>query len=157
MALAARPRALIRAMTPEDLDAVMAVEVAGYPYPWSRGIFEDCLRVGYYCRVLECGGAPAGHLIISMGAGEAHLLNLCIAPAMQGRGFGRRLLGHALHAARTLGCGRILLEVRPSNWRALRLYQAAGFETVGRRRDYYPADHGREDAIVLAKTLLRGV
>ncbi len=157
MALAAHPRALIRAMALADLDAVHAVEVAGYPHPWSRGIFEDCLRVGYYCRVLECGGVPAGHLIISMAAGEAHLLNLCVTPAMQGRGFGRRLLSHALHAARTLGCGRMLLEVRPSNWRALRLYQAADFEMIGRRRDYYPAGRGREDAIVLAKTLLRGV
>lgn len=146
---------VIRAMELADVDDVMVVERSAYEYPWTRGIFEDCLRVGYICRVLENGGVVSGHLIISAAAGEAHLLNICVGPNTQGLGLGHRMLSHALMAARVAAAHRMILEVRPSNWRALRLYQSADFEVVGRRRGYYPAHEGREDALVMARDLHR--
>ncbi|GAB4181687.1 MAG: ribosomal protein S18-alanine N-acetyltransferase [Wenzhouxiangellaceae bacterium] len=153
MATVPKHRVIIRAMTPADLDEVTRVEAQAYEFPWNRNIFADCLRVGYICRLIELGDAVVGHMILSVAAGEAHLLNLCIAPDIQGRGLGRRLLSHAMNAARVGGAERMILEVRPSNWRALRLYQAAGFESIGRRRGYYPAGESREDALVLAHSL----
>lgn len=155
MATVAKQRVMIRAMSPEDVDEVIKVEHKAYDFPWSRGIFEDCLRVGYICRVMESTTEAIGHTVISVAAGEAHLLNLCVAPAAQGAGLGRRLLAHAVNAARLNGAQRMILEVRPSNWRALRLYQSAGFDVVGRRRGYYPDQEGREDALVLAKPLIK--
>ena len=155
MATVPKRKLIIRAMTLEDVDDVVRVEHNAYEFPWSRGIFEDCLRVGYICRLLENAGVVSGHIIISAVAGEAHLLNLCVAPEVQGCGLGRRMLSHAMMAARVAAAHRMILEVRPSNWRALRLYQAAGFDVIGRRRGYYPAHEGREDALVMARELHR--
>lgn len=155
MATVVKRKIVIRAMELADVDDVVRVEHSAYDFPWTRGIFEDCLRVGYICRLLEHGGVVSGHIIISAVAGEAHLLNLCVAPEMQGYGLGRRMLSHAMMAARVAVAHRMILEVRPSNWRALRLYQSAGFEIVGRRRGYYPAHEGREDALVMARDLHR--
>ena len=155
MATVPKRKIIIRAMQLEDVDDVIQVERRAYEFPWTRGIFEDCLRVGYICRLLENGGEVSGHLIISAAAGEAHLLNLCVAPETQGLGLGRKMLSHAMMAARVAAAHRMILEVRPSNWRALRLYQSAAFEVVGRRRAYYPAHEGREDALVMARDLHR--
>ena len=155
MATVPKRKIIIRAMQLEDVDDVIQVERRAYEFPWTRGIFEDCLRVGYICRLLENGGEVSGHLIISAAAGEAHLLNLCVAPETQGLGLGRKMLSHAMMAARVAAAHRMILEVRPSNWRALRLYQSAAFEVVGRRRGYYPAHEGREDALVMARDLHR--
>ncbi len=144
---------LIRLMNEADIPDVMAIESRAYPYPWTAGIFADCLRVGYSCWVCREGERLSGYAILSYGAGEAHLLNLCVAPEEQGRGLGAILLRHVIRQAERLGAEAVFLEVRPSNTPALRLYYRAGFNQVGRRKGYYPAEGGREDALVLSRRL----
>ncbi len=136
-------------MLESDLPTVHANETASYEFPWSEGIFRDCVRVGYICRVLEIGGQIVGHGIVSAGAGEAHLLNICIHPDFRCRGLGRLLMLHLLDQARARNARAVFLEVRPSNPGAIRLYQNLGFEQIGMRRGYYQAANGREDACVL--------
>lgn len=138
-----------RRMTAADLEAVMMIEEAVYPYPWTRGNFADSLAAGYHCWIVECGGEMAGYTVATVAAGEAHLLNLSVAAPWQRRGIGRELLGFVLRLARDYGAAKILLEVRPSNSAALSLYASAGFAEIALRRGYYPAGEGREDAIVL--------
>jgi [ribosomal protein S18]-alanine N-acetyltransferase len=137
-----------RGMREGDLPAVNQLERAAYLFPWSEAIFRDCLRVGYFCRVLEAGGSLAGYAIMSLGAGEAHVLNLCLRADLRGCGVGERFLTWLLHQARTAGQDWAFLEVRPSNRPAIRLYERLGFQPVGTRRGYYQAVGGREDAIV---------
>jgi len=144
---------VVRAMTYADLDAVMVTEEQVYPFPWTRGIFSDCLRVGYYCRVLEKDGLIAGYAVMSFGAQEAHLLNICVRANQRGHSFGRLLLLDVLAAAKSLGADTMLLEVRPSNVAAIRLYESMGFNEIGLRKDYYPAERGREDALMFALAL----
>lgn len=140
-------------MSYADLKEVMVIESGAYPFPWTESIMGDCIRVGYCCRVVEAAGKIEGYGIMSVAAGECHILNLCIHPASQGRNLARRLLEHLLNLARAGGAQTAFLEVRPSNPRAVRLYQMAGFCEVGVRPDYYPAEDGREDALVMAKEL----
>ncbi|PKM08817.1 MAG: ribosomal-protein-alanine N-acetyltransferase [Gammaproteobacteria bacterium HGW-Gammaproteobacteria-4] len=149
-------RALIRPMTEADLDAVMAIELRAYPYPWTDGIFRDCVRAGHHAWVLDRDGSLCGYGVLSIAANEGHLLNVCVAPEFQGRGLGRRLLRRMLDIARWHHAHRVFLEVRPSNTHALALYQDEGFNEVGRRRGYYPDGNGREDAVVMAMELLSG-
>jgi ribosomal-protein-alanine N-acetyltransferase len=143
----------IRPMLDPDVDAVVTIERAGYQFPWSEGIFRDCLRVGYVCRVVDCGADMAGYGIMSLGAGEAHILNVCVHEAFRCRGIGRKLLVYLLERARSAGMYEAFLEVRPSNTIASRLYFSLGFEQVGIRRGYYQATVGREDASVLRRHL----
>jgi len=138
-----------RAMSPADVPRVAAVERGAYPFPWSEGIFRDCLRVGYLCRVAEDNGQIVSYGIVAMGAGEAHILNLCVAGHMRGRGIGRRMMQLLLERSLQAGMQDVFLEVRPSNPHAIALYQSLGFHEVGRRRAYYQAEVGREDALVL--------
>jgi [ribosomal protein S18]-alanine N-acetyltransferase len=152
----AAPKLLLRPMLEADVPAVVALESASYQFPWSEGIFRDCLRVGYLCRVVEISDRPpavagtvVGYGIMSMGAGEAHILNLCVRADLRSRGIGRQVLDNLLARARAAGMLEAFLEVRPTNVAAIRLYQAAGFEQVGIRRGYYQAAGGREDAAVL--------
>ena len=142
----------VRAMTEADLEAVWDIERRAYHYPWSRGIFIDCLRVPYQCDVLEQDGRVAGYAIVSMAADEAHLLNLCLDPDTQGRGLGRFMLDHVLEAAQEQKARVIYLEVRPSNQRAVALYLRNGFRRIGVRPRYYRSGEGREDALVFART-----
>ena len=145
----------LRDMIREDLPRVMAIERAAYSHPWSAGIFRDCLRAGYRCWVCELKGQTVGHAVWSLAAGEAHLLNLCIDPGYQRRGLGRQLLQALIDAARAARAETLFLEVRASNKAAILLYLAMGFNEVGVRSGYYPADQGRrEDAFVFAKVLL---
>jgi len=139
---------LFRNMTLADTPGVMAVERASYDFPWTEGIFRDCVRVGYVCRVVELAGQIAGYGIMTMGAGEAHLLNLCIRSDIRRRGVGRRILEQLLDHARKHGITDMFLEVRPSNPAAIRVYEAMGFERIGVRKAYYQAFAGREDALV---------
>jgi [ribosomal protein S18]-alanine N-acetyltransferase len=147
------PEVGIRPMTEADVGEVFAVERASYQFPWSEGIFRDCLRVGYICRVLALEGRVIGYGVMSVGAGEAHILNLCVSDAHRCRGLGRRMLVYLLERGSAAGMSEAFLEVRPSNTAAIRLYQAIGFEQVGMRRGYYQAVGGREDAAVLRLTL----
>ncbi len=142
----------VRAMAEADLEAVWDIERRAYDYPWSRGIFIDCLRVPYQCDVLEQDGRIAGYAIVSMAADEAHLLNLCLDPEAQGRGLGRFMLDHVLEAAQEQKARVIYLEVRPSNQRAVALYLRNGFRRIGVRPRYYRSGDGREDALVFART-----
>ena len=139
-----------RAMIPSDVPGVGLVERESYAFPWSEGIFRDCLRVGYLCRVAECDGEIVAYGIVAMGAGEAHILNICVSEAMRGRGVGRQMLNLLLERSRQAGMSEVFLEVRPSNMHAIALYHAEGFNEIGRRPRYYPAKEGREDALVMA-------
>lgn len=141
-------------MREQDLAAVMAVEHRAYDFPWTPAIFVDCLRAGYSCWLLEHNGEAAGYAVLSVAAGEAHVLNLCVAPECRRRGQGKRLLRRLIDAARWHRAERIFLEVRPSNLSAIALYGGAGFNEIGSRPNYYPSRHGREDAIVMALELL---
>jgi ribosomal-protein-alanine N-acetyltransferase len=139
-------------MTHDDVIAVAAIERAAYDYPWSPGIFRDCLLAGYNAVVLQRGGGELiGYGIVSIAAAEAHLLNICIARARQHQGAGRQLLEYLMELCRDHGAERMFLEVRPSNRRALRMYRRAGFEIIGVRRGYYRAPGGTEDAVVLVR------
>lgn len=146
----AEPR--MRRMIESDLEAVWDIEQRAYVYPWSRGIFIDCLRVPYQCDVLEQDGRVVGYTIVSMAADEAHLLNLCLDPEAQGQGLGRCMLEHVLEAAEEKKARVVYLEVRPSNKRAIELYLRYGFRRIGVRPRYYRSGDGREDALVLART-----
>ena len=151
--LNAVPDVLIRPMSENDVSEVIAVERASYQFPWSEGIFRDCLRVGYVCRVVTVNDAIIGYGVMSVGAGEAHILNLCIGESYRCRGVGRRLLTYLVDRGATAGMNEAFLEVRPSNTSAIRLYLSVGFEQVSMRRGYYQAVGGREDAAVLKLAL----
>jgi [ribosomal protein S18]-alanine N-acetyltransferase len=147
------PEILIRDMGFDDVALVVQMERQSYPFPWSEGIFRDCLRVGYYCTVVELDHQVIGYSVMSSGAGEAHVLNLCVSPAYRSRGIGAQLLGHLLEFAKGLRVVDVFLEVRPSNTAAIRLYSSEGFTQIGVRRGYYQAVEGREDAVVLRRHL----
>jgi len=143
------PEMLIRPMRPTDVADVVAIERAAYQFPWSDGIFRDCLRVGYVCRVFTVSREVQAYGVMSYGADEAHILNLCVAEDYRGRGVGKLMLRSLIERATAAGMGEAFLEVRPSNTAAIRLYLSFGFEQVGMRRGYYQAVNGREDAAVL--------
>jgi ribosomal-protein-alanine N-acetyltransferase len=140
-------------MLPSDLKTVTRIEHTAYEYPWSLGIFRDCMLAGYYSLALEVNGVTTGYGIMSIAAGEAHILNLCVHPSSQRLGYGRQLLDALLERAHTCEVRKVFLEVRPSNKAALNLYYAIGFEQIGVRPAYYQAVYGREDAVVLSLTL----
>jgi [ribosomal protein S18]-alanine N-acetyltransferase len=144
----------IRPMNELDIPMVVSIERSAYQFPWSEGIFRDCLRVGYVCRVVDAGGDMGGYGIMSVGAGEAHILNVCIREEYRGRSYARKMLLFLMDRARAAGMREAFLEVRPSNTAAARLYHSMGFEQVGVRRGYYQATVGREDAAVLRRILL---
>ena len=148
-----QPATALRAMREADLVEVHALEIRAYEVPWTLGIFRDCLRADYPAWVLQVDGRLAGYCLMSIAAGEAHVLNVCTAPELQGRGLGRQLVHALLRIARARRVDRVFLEVRPSNVAAIRLYDAEGFNEIGRRPRYYPARNGREDALVMALEL----
>ena len=150
---APQPVAALRPMRESDLAEVHALEIRAYEFPWTLGIFRDCLRADYPAWVLLVDGRLAGYCLMSIAAGEAHVLNVCTAPELQGRGLGRQLVHALLRIARARRVDRVFLEVRPSNVAAIRLYDAEGFNEIGRRPRYYPARNGREDALVMALEL----
>lgn len=147
------PYPRLRPMTDADLPQVIKVEHASYEFPWTPGIFRDCVRVGYYCYVLEGPSGLIGHGIMSIAVGECHLLNICVHPDWQHRGFGRHIVKFLLDVAREKRAHMALLEVRVSNAIAHKLYTDLGFNEVGMRHHYYPGPQGREDAIILAREL----
>ncbi|MDZ7828184.1 MAG: ribosomal protein S18-alanine N-acetyltransferase [Halofilum sp. (in: g-proteobacteria)] len=155
MSAVIQPGRRIRPMQPQDLVGVIGVERESYDYPWSRRIFEDCMQVGYCCLVAEDEGCIQGHGIMLARAGEAHVLNLCVAPAHRRCGIAGELLENLLQLAGAIGAETAFLEVRPSNVGAIALYEHHGFHEVGRRPDYYPSPFGREEAVVMARELIR--
>jgi [ribosomal protein S18]-alanine N-acetyltransferase len=153
MSAVLKKEAQLAPMGEADLDEVLAIEQAVYSHPWTRGNFADSLRSRYACRTLRIGGELAGYFVLMVAAGEAHLLNLSIAARWQRRGHGAALLGTAMALARELGARQMFLEVRPSNRPGQALYERNGFQRIARRRGYYPAAGGREDALVLSRAL----
>lgn len=143
----------VRTMNYSDLKQVIAVEERAYPHPWTLGIFRDCLRVGYNAWVVTLDNNIIGYGIVMLSPGEAHILNICIDPDYQGKGLGRFLLRHLVKKSNQTDIDMILLEVRRSNMSAQQLYQSEGFHELGVRKAYYPAENGREDAIILARYL----
>lgn len=144
-----KPEYAIRPMRRADAETVHEIERTSYPYPWSIGIFFDCLRIGYCCRVAEFDGEIGGYSILSSAAGESHLLNLCVAPEHRRRGLGQLMLDGVMVEAALRQAGRLFLEVRPSNKAAIKLYRQNDFHVIGRRPGYYPGEGGREDALVM--------
>lgn len=148
------PSVMRREMAARHLDSVLTIETSAYSYPWTRGNFIDSLAAGYLAEVLDINGATAGYFVAMAGVDELHLLNVTVAPTHQGQGFGSLLLDAVNQHGRRLGLTRLLLEVRQSNPHALALYERRGFLAVGLRRSYYPAPHGREDAVVMSLQLV---
>ena len=147
---------LVRPLWLDDLDEVMKIEESSYPFPWTRGIFEGCIRAGYAGFGLQVDSELIGYAVYNWGAGESHLLNLCVHPDWRKRGYGKTLLEHSINHARALDCQVMFLEVRPSNAGASQLYRDCGFEEIGKRPAYYQSENGREDALVMRLDLLAG-
>lgn len=144
----------LRPLTDHQLDAVLDIERRAYAFPWSEGIFRDCLKAGYASwAVLDPAGTMVAYAVMMMAVGEAHILNLAVDPMRRRQGLGRFTLAHLLRTARAANCTIVLLEVRRSNKSALRLYQSSGFRHIGTRKNYYPGHEQREDALVLALDL----
>jgi ribosomal-protein-alanine N-acetyltransferase len=144
-------------MTEADLAAVLKIERAAHVAPWSEAILRDCLRAGYCCLVADRAGEALAHAVMGVAAGECHVLNLCVAPAAQGQGLGRRLLRRLLALARRREADTAFLEVRASNAAAIALYRSEGFDEIGLRKAYYPSAepdaNRREDALMMARAL----
>ncbi len=144
------PMALSR-MQVDDLAEVMLIENDVYPHPWTRGNFLDSLQSDYEIwTVRDPAGGLAGYLLLMISVDESHLLNIAVRRNLHGTGVGRLLLDLAVKLSRDKGMQSILLEVRPTNDRAVEVYERYGFAGIGVRRNYYPAAAGsREDAIVM--------
>lgn len=142
-------------MVMADIDDVLAVEQSVYPHPWTRANFVDSLKASYHGWVLrDAQNQLAGYFLLMGVVDEAHLLNVAVAAPYQRQGLGLYLLDKVSACARGLSMGSILLEVRPSNQRALGIYARYGYQQIGRRKGYYPAHDGqREDAIVMRYAL----
>jgi len=148
-----QPNLSLRPMQMDDLDAIMQIEPTIYSHPWTRGNFSDSLNSGYSAWVLEENGEIIGYSLMMLVMDEAHLLNLSIAKTQQKRGLGRYLLEHMLKIAKNHKAANMFLEVRPSNISAIALYENMGFCEMAVRRGYYPAAHGREDAVLMGLAL----
>jgi [ribosomal protein S18]-alanine N-acetyltransferase len=144
----------MRRMTHHDLTQVLRNERSAYSHPWTEGIFLNCLSSRYENWVADSQGALLGHAVLSITLNEAHLLNVCVAASYQRRGLGSKLVEFVSRRAKLSGAESLLLEVRLSNAVAIKLYESSGFFEIGRRRDYYPAQRGREDALVMMLPLL---
>lgn len=142
-----------RPMLEADLDQVFENETRAYQFPWTHGNFRDCLSAFHECRVMLSDADIVGHGILSFAAGEAHLLNVCVRRDRQGNGHGRALVAHMLDRARSRRAEVVFLEVRPSNLVAIHLYRSLGFNEIGLRKGYYPAQAGHEDAQIMALDL----
>jgi len=152
-AILREPALEFRPMCHEDLVTVIGIEQMSYPFPWTRTIFEDCLHAGYSCWICQRSGTIEGYGILSIAAGESHLLNLCVRKESRSLGVGRKMLRYLVSVARRQDADVMFLEVRVSNRAAHHIYTSEGFNELGTRRDYYPVDGGREDALIMALAL----
>jgi ribosomal-protein-alanine N-acetyltransferase len=153
MSAVLRPEPWIQPLAERDLEAVANIERDLYEFPWTLGNFRDSLAAGYSCWGIHSERGLIGYAVMTLGAAEAHLLNLSIDASAQRHGYGARLLEQLLEAARAYGAEVLFLEVRPSNLAARALYGRRGFRQVGVRKGYYPARRGREDALLLSLPL----
>ena len=145
----------LRPMATQDLDNIMLIEERAYPYPWTRGIFQDCLAHStYHGFIYSIEQHIQAYAVISVAVEELHILNITVEPSLQRQGLGQRLLASLEIIGRDLGAKDCFLEVRPSNTAAIHLYLSQGFNEIGLRKNYYPARNGREHALLMAKTLL---
>jgi ribosomal-protein-alanine N-acetyltransferase len=145
----------LRKMNRSDLTQIVKIEKASYSFPWGEDIFRDCLNMRYQCWVCELGDDVLGYGIMSMAVGEAHILNLCVSPKEQKQGIGRKILEHLISIARN-EAEQMFLEVRPTNTGAIALYDSIGFNELGVRKAYYPAENGgREDGLMFALELFK--
>jgi len=140
-------------MTVKDVPLIGAMERRNYDFPWSEGIFRDCVKTGYPCSLVLLNDDVIGYGILQIGADEAHILNLCIDKPHQRQGFALLLLYELIRQSKEKEAHIVFLEVRPSNPRAIELYQKSGFNEIGMRKDYYDSHDGREDALVMALNL----
>jgi ribosomal-protein-alanine N-acetyltransferase len=147
------PELTFRQMAFEDIIAVIQLENEVYQFPWTDRIFKDCIRVGYDCWLAHLGNTVVAHAVISIAAGESHILNLSVTRNHQGKGIGKQFIQFLLNIARNKRAQIMMLEVRPSNIRAINCYSSAGFNEIGCRKDYYPAPNGKEDALLFAKQI----
>ncbi|HSW11538.1 MAG TPA: ribosomal protein S18-alanine N-acetyltransferase [Solimonas sp.] len=155
--MSAQPQELWRLapMHPSHLPQVLEIERQAYPFPWTDGIFQDCLKVGYSSWVVtNTLGEVLAYALMSMAVGEAHILNLCVEPEQRRLGLAQFLMKHLLMVARAASVTLVLLEVRVSNKPAQKLYEQFGFKRLGTRKAYYPDEKGREDALVLGLDLV---
>lgn len=141
-------------MSVSHVALIGTMERRNYEFSWTDGIFRDCLKAGYCCQRVLLGNELIGYGIMQVAADEAHILNLCIDGPCQRQGFGRLLLEHLVSMANQRSAHIVFLEVRPSNPRAIKLYELAGFNEIGVRKGYYDSASGREDAIVMARNLV---
>ncbi len=141
-----------RPMQQRDLAQVLLIEQQAFSHPWSQNLYQDALH-SYDCWLAELAGEHVAHAVMQYVADEAHLLNIVVAQGLQGRGLGRQLLEFLLQQARQRQCQDCFLELRASNHAAYHLYESLGFNEVGRRKNYYPAATGQEDAILMICSL----
>ena len=141
---------LLVPMTTTDLHEVEALEQRAYAFPWTHGNFRDALEHGYpsFC-LRRTMGELAGYCVLMRVVDELHLLNICVAPDDRQSGAALAMMREMLALARREQMSSVLLEVRPTNRRAIAVYERFGFRAIGRRKNYYPAPEGREDAIVM--------
>jgi ribosomal-protein-alanine N-acetyltransferase len=144
----------VRPMVRTDIPLIHAIETKAYEFPWELETFRSCFKVGYHCWIAERATEVVGYGIMTIGAGESHVLNVCVSPDFQGRGYGRVIFNRIIEEARRYKVETMFLEVRPSNPKAIKLYRSLGFNEIGIRKGYYPALNGQEDAIVMALTIL---
>ena len=142
-----------RTMRSSDIDLVVQNEIAAYEHPWTKRIFIDCLRAGYQCWVLANKQQIVAHGVMSVAIGESHLLTLCVHPEYQRMGYGRKIFTLLMDRAHKLDAEICFLEVRASNSGAITLYRSLGFTQIGERKNYYPGNDGREDAIIMSRSL----
>ncbi len=142
-----------RSMTAMDLEQVMKLENSVYEFPWTERIFRDCIRVGYDCWLAFMENKLVAHAVISIAAGESHMLNLSVSESQQGKGIGKQFIQFLLDVADKKDAEIMMLEVRPSNVQAINCYNSVGFNEIGCRKDYYPAPDGKEDALLFARQI----
>lgn len=142
-----------RALDEQDIESVLCIERQSYEFPWSKKIIEDCLKNSYQSDAILFNGELIGYYIVSKVLDEAHLLNICLDVQWQGKKLGQVVLFHLIASLKQQKITRLFLEVRPSNFAALTIYNKLNFKKLGLRKNYYRSAQGREDALTMMKLL----
>lgn len=149
-----RSRPSLRLAHRGDLEALARLEVLCFRHPWSCSQLEACFEAPRRIVVAEeATGAITGYLVIQRARSEADLLRIAVAPEVRRGGLAGTLLRAELGSLAAAGVGELFLEVRERNRPALLFYRRHGFETVGRRVDYYgPGEHALTLRLVVASS-----